>query len=307
MIFLNLDLTFLFDLNKNLKPAIEEAMAYGAQQLTMQTHGHIVELAQKELHSTREIYTDALSQRKIDDNTWIIALHRSAMFIEEGLPQHEMIDDLLGDNPKGAATEADGTPAPKKITHEKMGTGSVHTSKADGSRWRAIPFEHKKGPTQQTPEQTTLTKAIKKQMGADKALKARGISYGKLEMGSDGRPKLGTLHEFNIMNKPLRTSATGPGQGWGEVGQVKQGPTGIPFLQGVRVSQHRAKDKQGKAFVQRSVSTFRIVSSKHKGTGRWMHPGLDAKKFFEKAYEWAENEWNTKMRDQILERILSKL
>jgi hypothetical protein len=164
------------------------------------------------------------------------------------------------------------------------------------SRYRVIPFQHNKGPTQQTKTQNELKETIRTEMGK------RGIPYGKLEMNADGTPKLGKLHSFDIKDKPLKTQ-NGVGQGWGEIGKPKVGATGIPFLQGVNVYQTKVKDKSGKESVQKQIMTFRIVSSKHKGTGRWVHPGFEPKKFLQEGYEWALKEWNDKILPQILETL----
>jgi hypothetical protein len=156
-----------------------------------------------------------------------------------------------------------------------------------------VPFDHKKGPTKSTPAQQDLTNTIKAE------LKRRNIPYGSLEKDAKGNVKTGTLHSFNIMSRPTK-SHDGPGQGHGPIGAVRQGNTGIPFLQGVRVIQKQIAGTQKFA---KNIMTFRVASSKHKGSGKWQHPGLPARHFFEKAEQWAINEWVT----HIVPRILSSL
>jgi len=268
MIYINLDIGPIVELVKDFRPAVNRAMADAARDLATQTHAHILEEVQSKLHSTRQKYVDALNFQQVDNDTWVIGLDRTAMFIEEGMkPNMDMLEFLL------------------KSPKAKMAK--------DGSRYLVVPFEHKKGETQQTQAGKDLTSTIKAEM------KRRKIPYGKIETGPGGKPKTGLLHSFDIMKTPLKT-AEGPGMGKGPIGQVRQGPTGIPFLQGVRVYQSAVKDKQGKEHIKKSVMTFRIASSKHKGTGRWVHPGLEAKKFFDEASRWALAEFENRIKDQIL-------
>ena len=268
MIYFNLDLGPIVGMVKNLDSSVRKAMNDAARDLTAQTHAHILEQVQSKLHSTREKYVKALSFKQVDADTWVIELDKDAMFIEEGLkPNTDMLDGLLK-------------------------SSKAKTAK-DGSRYIVVPFQHNKGATQQTPAQTTLTNTIKSEM------KKRKIPYGKLETGADGKPKTGLLHSFDIMKQPIKT-APGAGSGHGPIGAVKQGPTGIPHLQGVRVYQTKVKDAKGKESVKKSIMTFRVASSKMKGQGRWVHPGLEAKKFLDEAADWALKEFETRIRDQIL-------
>jgi hypothetical protein len=101
------------------------------------------------------------------------------------------------------------------------------------------------------------------------------------------------------MSRPTK-SHDGPGQGHGPIGAVRQGNTGIPFLQGVRVIQKQIAGTQKFA---KNIMTFRVASSKHKGSGKWQHPGLVPRKFFDKAAEWAIEQFLT----HIAPRILSSL
>lgn len=274
MIYFNLDLGVLGELAREFKPTVDAAMKEAARDLAMQTHAHILEEVQEKLHSTRQKYVDALGIDQADDDTWVITLKKDAMWIEEGLPANkDMLEGLLKS---------------KKAKTAK-----------DGSRYLVVPFEHKKGPTAQTASAKGLTDTLKAEM------KKRKIPYGKLETDASGKPKLGLLHSFDIMKAPVKT-AHGPGQGKGPIGSVKQGPTGIPFLQGVRIYQQKVKDKAGKEHVQKSIMTFRIASSKHKGQGRWIHPGLEAKRFLDEAADWAKKQFEDHIRDHIIISVAQK-
>jgi len=248
-------------------------MKRAAQQLTMATHGHILEQVQSKLKSTRRKYIDALSFEEIGENSWIISLDPSAFFIEEGMPQHEMIEDLLKQG------------RPNKSKPEGSTVGGVKTAK-DGSRYRAIPFEHNRGPTSQTPMQTSLTNMVKAEM------KSKGIPYGGIEKNSSGQAKTGLLHSFDVV-------ARGKGASPVPVSKV-----GIPLLQGVRVYQTKVKDKAGKETVKKGIFTFRMVSSKMKGSGRWVHPGIEAKKFMDEAFVWAVEHWEKEIAPGVIDEVM---
>lgn len=271
MIFLNVDLSAVLSLRNNLEPKVREAFREAARDLAAQSHAHLVEEAQANLHSSREKYIKGLSLKQVDRDTWVVTLDKSAMFIEEGMMEHEMIDDLLKS---------------KKAKTAK-----------DGSRYVMVPFQHNKGPTSQTPAAKDLTDTIRAE------LKRRQIPYGKLEMNANGQPKTGLLHSFDIMRMPIKAHV-GPGQGHGQIGDVRQGMTGIPFLQNIRIYQQNIKDPHtGKMSVKRSVMTFRMASSKHKGTGRWVHPGLEARKFFDQTADWALQTWASKIVPDIMKKL----
>lgn len=267
MFYLHFDISEILGL-KDIKEKTEKAAQDALRDLSAQTHSHIVEQVQNKLHSSREKYLDSLHISQIDEDTWLINLDASAMWIEEGIePGKEMIDDLLK-SPKAKRAK-------------------------DGSKYAVIPFEHNKKPTASTSAQKSLTDTIKEEF------KRRKIPYGKVEVDGQGNPKKGLLHQFDITTSPIKT-ANVPGQGKGPIGSVMQGPTGIPFLKGIRVYQKDFKDASGKTKTQKTIMTFRVVSSKHKGTGRWTHPGLDAKKFLDEAAEWAMKQFEDKIKDKLL-------
>ncbi len=276
MFYLNLEIESLLSIGDSLKPVVEKAMKDAAQKLTMATHGHILEEVQSKLKSTRQKYIDALSFEEVGDNAWIISLDPSAFFIEEGMPQHEMIDDLLKQG------------RPNKSKSEGSARGGIKTAK-DGSRYRAIPFQQNKTPTSQTPMQTSLTGMVKAEM------KARGISYGKIEKNSNGEAKTGLLHSFDVVSR---------GKG---AQPVPVSRVGIPLLQGVRVYQSKVKDKAGKEVTKKGIFTFRMVSSKMRGSGRWVHPGIAAKKFMDDAFGWAIHHWETVIAPSVVDEVMGSL
>lgn len=274
MFFINLDISPLMKIEEHMKPVVEKELRDAARRLTTATHGHILEEARDKLKSSKQKFIDALSYEEVNAETFLIKLDPSAFFIEEGLPAgHEMIDDLLK---QGRPNKGRNAGAPK---------GDIKTAK-DGSKYRVIPFEHNKGPTQQTPMQTSLTDMIKNEM------KMRGIPYGKIEKHSNGTPKLGALHSFSVNTQKQK---------------VPVSKSGISLLQGVRVYQTKMKDKHGKDTVKRGIFTFRIVSSKHKGTGKWVHPGIEARKFLDEAYIWALQKWEHEVAPEVLDAITKQI
>jgi hypothetical protein len=276
MFKIEVDVSQITQMANKMESEVLPAIQAGVTQLSAQTHAHIVENVNASLHSSRQKYIDALKYQQVDQNTYLIVLEREAWWIEDGIqPGTEMVDYLL--------RQANPNSKPAKTA-------------SDGSRYRIIPFQHNKGPTSQTKSQQELKEVIRDE------LKKRNIPYGKLELGPDGTPKIGKLHSFHIKDRPIKTGS-GVGQGWGEIGKPKVGATGIPFLQGVSIYQTKVKDKKGNESVQKQIMTFRVVSSKHKGTGRWVHPGFEAKKFLPEAYEWALKEWRDKILPQILETL----
>jgi hypothetical protein len=265
MITLDLDLRAILDLQQELKPQLLDQLQKAAKDLALQSHAHLLENVQSKLHSSREKYLAALDFKQVSDDTWIINLGQEALWIEEGMEEHSMLPDLLA-SPKA-----------------KMS--------ADGSRYICVPFEHNKGPSRQTQAQNDLTSTIKAEM------KARKIPYGNLEKDANGNTKTGLLHKFDIA-APMKTSE-GPGQGHGPIGAPRQGSTGIPFLQNVRVYQKEIKDAStGKSAYKKSIMTFRVASSKH--PDKWRHPGVEARHLMDETAEWALQQWETKIAPSIL-------
>jgi hypothetical protein len=267
MFFINLDISPLLNVGTKVDDASKAAMKSAGQRLTAMVRAHVAEEANKKLHTRREMFLEGLSHFQLDDNTWVVNLDAKVRWIDDGMPQHSMIDDLLKS---------------KKAKTAK-----------DGSKYVVVPFQHKKGPTQMTPAQKTLLDTIKKE------LKSRKIPYGKTETDSSGKPKIGLLHKFDIKSQPIKQSH-GPGQGKGPIGSVMQGPTGIPLLQGIRIYQRQVKNKDGSHSVKRDIMTFRVASSKHKGQGRWDHPGNEAMKMMDEAYHWAKQTWEKDVVPQLI-------
>jgi hypothetical protein len=143
---------------------------------------------------------------------------------------------------------------------------------SNGKKYRVIPFEHSKPAS----EMTGLAQAISRQAGRE--LKKRGLPFKKLEYGPDARPIVSDspLHKFDFVSAI-------PGRG------------NTPALKGLAIYQGMANGN-----VRRRITTFRTVSEDQ--IGKWIHPGVEAKHFFESASEWGFREWENVMLPEILEK-----
>ena len=273
MFRINFDISDLYDI-ATIGDAATKALADGARNLAAATHAHIIEEANKKLHTRRAMFIENCSYFQADADVWIISLAAKARWIDDGMSQRDMLADLLK--------------SPK-----------AKTSKS-GSKYIVVPFKHSGGVTENTPAQMTLIQTVKQE------LKKRDIPYQSIEKDASGTAKLGKLHSFDIMNSPARTSS-GPGQGRGPLGKVMQGPTGIPLLKGVNIYQREVQDKQGKTSVRRDIMTFRVASSTMEGQGRWQHPGLEATHLFEDGLEWCRREWETVIGPKVLQAVVDQV
>jgi hypothetical protein len=227
------------------------------------------ELAAQKLHTRRKMFVDNLKYHKVDDATYVVVLDKKVSWIDDGQTPWSMLESLLGS---------------KKAKRAK-----------DGSRYIVIPFDHSpgKGKTNATAAQQDLINTVKTE------LKKRGIPFGKIEKDAQGNAKMGRLHSFDIMNAPTKKDP-GPGQRRGPVGEVMQGNTGNPFLQGVTV--YQSQGKNGKP--QRNILTFRVASSKHQKDAKWEHPGNAPVNIMEQAAEWALNTFVTEIADGIIDSAI---
>jgi hypothetical protein len=275
----------LLNIDVMAKKAVQEANA----NLAMMAHSKLLEIAQSKLHSRRQMFVENLSYTKVDDDTWLIVLDAKARWIDDGTDEHNMLDALLK-SPKAKRAK-------------------------DGSTYLVVPFNHGpgKGKGSSSPAQQDLISTIKSEM------KSRGIPFAGIEKDSAGNAKQGRLHSFDITKSPLK-SKEGPGQGWGPLGDVKQGPNerqkvgggpgggGTPFLSGVNVYQNPVKGKDGVEKMKKSIMTFRVASSKHRDQGgRWDHPGNEPIRAFEDVGEWVASTWENEVKPQLLETILSQM
>lgn len=279
MLHLNLDIGEILDLAE-MKGVVNQAMQQAARDLAKMTEAKVKDLARQRLHSRYDKYIEGLSTFEVTKDVWVVNLSAKVRWIEDGQDEFSMLDHLL---------------ASKKAKTAK-----------DGSKYVVVPFDQGpgKGPKAEGGASGQANQDLIATIKAE--MKRRKIPFSKVEKNAGGLPQIGRLHEFNITERPIKTE-DGPGQGKGPIGQVRQGPTGIPFLQGVNVYQTLYKDKDGNDRVRRSIVTFRTASSKHQGSGRWDHPGNDAVNIMEEALEWARREWETTIEPEVRESIYASL
>jgi hypothetical protein len=230
-----------------LKKEVEEALTQGVKQVASMTHAKTQELASEKLKSTRQLYLNNLEFKEIEMGIWVVSLDQPALFIEEGRKSGSMIPDLLRRNAKTAK---------------------------DGSRYKAIPFQHNKPPSQTPRKSEEIVSLVKSE------LKARNIPYKKIEHNADGSPRLGRLHVIKDIQSPRPSARASHG-----------------VLDSLTI--YQTKLPSGK--IRRDIMTFRVASTKHEGS-KWIHPGMEGKKFMDEALEWAEKIFN----DEILPSILEK-
>jgi hypothetical protein len=243
----NVDIEALTKDLKGFQLEVQQDLEKAVGDLAAMTHAHVAELAQQELHSTRKIYTDNLGFEEIAPGIWVVSVDQPALFIEEGIEAGmDMKPGLL----KTGAKE----------------------SKA-GYKYKSIPFDHGKAPSQMTPYAQNVVGRIRAQ------LKKEGVPFKKLEMGPNGQPRLGKLHTFDFGGET-------PGKG------------NTPVLKNLSIYQHMGP----KGKVSRSIMTFRTVSENPETAGKWTHPGLEPKHYLEKALEFAESTWENEILPEVLKK-----
>lgn len=179
---------------------------------------------------------------------WDIQVAEGASFVCNGILIHnsgDMREDLLKNNAK--------------------------VSK-DGTRYKVIPFEHSKNPSQQTSRAREISQMVKKE------LKARNIPYKKIERDEKGSPRLGKLHSFSVPGSPKPSP------------KAKFGA-----LSGINIYQRMEK---GRAV--RDIMTFRTITSKK--DDRWMHPGLQAEKILDQTFDKIQQIFDLEILPEVLRK-----
>jgi hypothetical protein len=115
-------------------------------------------------------------------------------------------------------------------------------------------------------------------------LKEKKISSTKLEFNTDGSPKMGLLHRFDIDSKKPSSKSK------------------YPALSGVAIYQREVENKKtGKMSIKKEIMTFRVISESMKSDGRWVHPGGKAYNLIDEGFFWAIGEWDNNILPQILD------
>lgn len=230
---------------------VEQDIKKAVGNLAVTTHAMVVDMAQKELHSSREKFLNSLSFEEILEGVWVVSVNESGLWVEEGIPANkDMKPDLL-----------------------KNGK----TSKS-GTKYKVIPFDWGKSPSQLTPKTREFVNYLKQELKKEK------IPFKKIEKNSDGSPRMGKLHEFNFGNPGGRLG--GPGKG------------NTPLFKGLSIYQSVGKGGNPR----RDIFTFRTVSSGPGSEGKWIHPGTPKYLFLDRALEWAISEFENNILPEIIKK-----
>lgn len=248
----NIDANAIAEQFKAFKLEVEQDLNKAVANLAAITDAKVKEMANQELHTSRQEFMDSLGFEEVSPGVWIISVDESGLFVEEGIDANkDMKPGLLAKDFK--------------------------VSK-DGNRYKAIPFDYGAPPSTQSPSTMQIVSYLRQQ------LKKEAIPFKKIERNTDGSPKVGKLHEFDFGNP--RGTMGGPGKG------------NTPVLNGLSIYQTVTKTGN----VRRDILTFRTVSSGPGSQGKWHHPGLEAKKFLDRALDWAMKEWEEKILPEVMKK-----
>lgn len=229
---------------------VEQDLNKAVANLAAITDAKVKEMANQELKSSRKPFMDSLGFEEVAPGIWVISVDERGLWVEEGIEANkDMKPGLLAEDFK--------------------------TSK-QGHRYKAIPFDYGKAPSQLTPSTQQLVSYLKQN------LKKENVPFKKIERNADGSPKVGKLHEFDFGNPGGRMG--GPGKG------------NTPVFKNLSIYQSVTKTGN----VRRDILTFRTVSSGPGSAGKWHHPGLEAKKFLDRALDWAMREWEEKILPEVM-------
>ena len=166
----------------------------------------------------------------------------------------------------------------KGFMDELLKGPNVKTSK-EGNKYRVIPFEHS---TKASPESSSEKKSEVEEL--KNFLKSQNVRYSKtraLALDESGSPRIGRIHSFDI--KSMRD------------GKKKSVQNLSRNLQGVSVYQQQ-NPSTGR--VERSIMTFRTITSDHKGN-KWEHPGFTGKKILKETYKYIQEVWERELFPEL--------
>jgi hypothetical protein len=231
---------------KEFAAEVERDIKQGVANLATITHAKVKEMAATELKSSREEFMNSLSFEEIAEGIWTVSIDEKGLWVEEGITAgFDMKPGLL----------KDGYPS------------------KNGGKYRIIPFEHTKAPSQMTQSAKDIVSKLKAE------LQKKKIPFKKIEYNADGSPKLGRVHSLNLPSQI-------PGKG------------NTKALKGVSIYQTLTKGNN----IRRDILTFRTVTDGEGSAGKWIHPGLTGKKFLDRAGDWALAEWEEKILPEILDK-----
>ncbi len=152
--------------------------------------------------------------------------------------------------------------------------GKAPKKAKDGSSYKIIPFMHSKAPSDMSAVQNRIAQYAKDE------IKKQGLD--KIVKDQSGNPMIGKVASVKI---------TGNNQ---PIGRFNQ-----PLLAGLTIYQREQKTKSGKSKIVRDVMTFRVLSSKHAGTGLWETKGYKGLKAFDTAQQNIDRILNDMIKDLL--------
>jgi len=167
---------------------------------------------------------------------------------------------------KEAAWIEDGIKPHEMIDDLTSGPKAKHNTK-DGSRYAIIPFQHNKPPTQTSRAQMQIQNVVNdelKKRGLDKTIK-----IGK-------KAVLGKAASINVTDFASSVISR------------------RSLLAGLTIYQKKVGKK-----VMRDVMTFRVVSTKQKGSGMWFHPGSKGVNLFAEVEKEVDQMWDQLFKDVV--------
>jgi len=266
----------ILDACKDAQEEVKKFLSRAVKGLAIAAKQHINEMAKDQLsNNVYKVFQrnkdgdDNITLNTIDENTHVITMSGSAMWVEEGIP----------------------TNTPMATDRWLFKSDKTKVSK-DGNKYLVIPFKHSKFPSEQSGYEKTLSDRVQFELKAqNKVRKANGLDpvpWKKIETDKNGKPKEGFLHEFNFKGgKAVSNWHSDPLERIRVYQAIEKDNAGNPI-----------KSKSGKTKVTRSWMTFRTASSKY-ADSKFIHPGYTAKKYMDKTAEWAENEFYNKILPEI--------
>lgn len=164
---------------------------------------------------------------------------------------------------------------------ERKSGSDVKVSKKDNKKYRIIPFEHN---TDSSSGENIAASETGEGIIRDVKtfLKKQGVPTSRtrsLEKNPDGSVRVGKVSSFNMDTMGARKKYTLDKN-----------------IQNINVYQEmNPRTKQ----IERKIMTFRVISEKHRGTGKWEHPGREGKKYFDDTIKWIEKTWKTEILPEI--------
>ena len=267
-LFFQIDKSHFEDVLDQFRKEMQKDINEAVGELAKITEMKILELAENGLHTTFDVYKANLTSNSPSAGVYVITLDQKAMWIEEGLPPDFDLKDGLLKNAK--------------------------VSKA-GYRYAVVPFKHNKESGQNTPKAQDLVDQVKS------VLRQESIPFRKIEKNANGSPRLGNLHNIDIDSKKPTAKASTPALQSLRIYQNEIDENGKIIKKG-ETGKVAKKDKNGNNIVVKGIYTFRTATDSPVGKDKFKHPGLEAKLFMDKAFDYAMEKFDRDILPELLKK-----